>query len=381
MAEEQTSRLLNKEIFVLVALAFATFLVFAFTKNMATREQQMETRIASLWYRRGKEYVSSGQIEKAIQYFRNATVDARDNREYALALANALAAGRHNTEAQQLLLRLRESDPENAEINIYLARLTSQDRDISESVNYYQNALYGRWSGTQVDDRRRQLRIELIRLLLNRQKRDLAISELLILEADLPDTVPAHLDAASMFLAAGDLPHALKHQMEALRLDSHNIEALTCAGETSFQLGDYTQAAQYLKAGLVADPTSEKTRQDLALAEMVLDDDPLAPHLSAKERQNRFLLGLNRSLQRLDTCLNQTSNPQTSTHLQSLKAEALAIEPTLNNPEHPADYDAVKSGMGVILRIQNATSNSCGHPLASDEALLLIGLEHNGGQQ
>ena len=58
--------------------------------------------------------------------------------------------------------------------------------------------------------------------------------------------------------------------MEALRLDSHNIEALTCAGETSFQLGDYTQAAQYLKAGLVADPTSEKTRQDLALAEMVL---------------------------------------------------------------------------------------------------------------
>ena len=55
-----------------------------------------------------------------------------------------------------------------------------------------------------MDDRRRQLRIELIRLLLNRQKRDLAISELLILEADLPDTVPAHLDAASMFLAAGD---------------------------------------------------------------------------------------------------------------------------------------------------------------------------------
>ena len=93
--------------------------------------------------------------------------------------------------------------------------------------------------------------------------------------------------------------------MEALRLDSHNIEALTGAGETSFQLGDYTRAAEYLKAALVADPTSEKTRQDLALAEMVLDDDPLAPHLSAKERQNRFLLGLNRSLQRLDTCLNK----------------------------------------------------------------------------
>ena len=67
------------------------------------------------------------RLRKQFSTFRNATVDARDNREYALALANALAAGRHNAEAQQLLLRLRESDPENAEINIYLARLTSQD--------------------------------------------------------------------------------------------------------------------------------------------------------------------------------------------------------------------------------------------------------------
>ena len=172
MAEEQTSRILNKEIFVLVALAFATFWVFVFTKSMAAREQRMETRIAWLWYEQGKEYTSSGQIEKAIQSFRNATANARDNREYALALANALAAGHHNAEAQQLLLRLRESDPENAEINTYLARLTSQDRDISESVNYYQNALYGRWNGTQVDERRRQLRIELIHLLLNHQKHD-----------------------------------------------------------------------------------------------------------------------------------------------------------------------------------------------------------------
>jgi tetratricopeptide (TPR) repeat protein len=381
VAEEQTSRILNKEVFALVALAFATFWVFLFTRNMAAREQHLETRIASIWYDQGREYIASGKIDKAIQSFRNATADARDNREYALALAGALAAGHHNAEAQQLLLRLRESDPENAEINTYLARLTSQARDITEAVNYYQNALYGRWNGTQVDQRRRNLRIELIYLLLNHQKHDLAISELLLLEADLPDTVASHLETANLFLKAGDLQQALKNQTAALRLDSHNVEALTAAGETSFQLGDYTKARQYLKAALEAGSTSEATRQHLELTEMVLDDDPLAPRLSANERQNRLLLDLNRSLQQLDACLSQTTNVQAIAELQSLRTEALALEPELNRTQHPADYDTVKSGMGVILCIQNTAARSCGTLSASNEALLLIAREHNGAHQ
>ena len=69
MAEEQTSRILNKEIFVLVALAFATFLVFAFTKSMATREQQMETRIAVFGTDKARNTPALGRLRKQFSTF------------------------------------------------------------------------------------------------------------------------------------------------------------------------------------------------------------------------------------------------------------------------------------------------------------------------
>jgi tetratricopeptide (TPR) repeat protein len=325
VAEERTSRILNKEVFVLVALAFATFWLFVFTKSIAAKEQRMEVHVASLWYEQGKEYASAGQIEKAIVSFRNASANARNNREYALALADALASAHHNGEAQQLLLRLREPDPENAEINTCLARLACQDKDISEAVRYYQNALYGRWNGAQVDERRRKLRVELIHLLLSHQKRDLAISALLILEADSPESVSSHLETANLFLAARDLQHALNEQLDALRLDNRNVEALAAAGETSFKIGDYTKARRYLKAASEEDPTSEKTRKELALTEMVVDNDPLAPRLSSEERQSRLVRDLNRSLQRLDACLGQTPVPDLQSRTWILATTYLVV--------------------------------------------------------
>ncbi|HET6218783.1 MAG TPA: tetratricopeptide repeat protein [Acidobacteriaceae bacterium] len=378
--EGVTARILNKEIFLLVALALVAVGVFVFTRTMAAREQRMEVRIGRIWYDQGKQYIASGKIEKAIQAFRRSTAGTRYNQKYALALADALIAGNHDIEAHQLLLRLREADPENAEINIYLARLTAKQGETSDAVRYYQNALYGRWSGSQIDVRRRQLRVELIRFLLGHQEGNLASPELLILETEIPDSAPSWIETAKLFTEAGDPQHALKDYSEAVRLDSHNVEALTGAGETSFQLGDYAKATQYLKDSLDLNPQSEKARQLLSLAEMVLADDPLAPHLTAEERQRRVIPDFERSLRRLDSCLNQNSKSGTTAELQSLKAEALAMEPKLNQRKHLPDSDMVGAGVSLIFKMQKAASDSCGEPSVLDQALILIGLQHNGAR-
>jgi tetratricopeptide (TPR) repeat protein len=378
--EGVTARILNKEIFLLVALALVAVGVFFFTRTMAAREQRMELRIARIWYDQGKQYIASGKIEKAIQAFRRSTAGTRYNQKYALALADALIAGNHDIEAQQLLLRLREADPENAEINIYLARLTAKQGETSDAGRYYQNALYGRWSGSQIDVRRRQLRVELTRFLLGHQEGNLASPELLILETEIPDSAPSWIETAKLFTEAGDPQHALKDYSEAARLDSHNVEALTGAGETSFQLGDYAKAKQYLKDSLDLNPQSEKARQLLSLAEMVLAHDPLAPHLTAEERQRRLIPDFDRSLQRLDSCLNQNSKSGTTAGLQSLKAEALAMEPKLDQRKHLPDSDMVGAGVSLIFKMQKAASDSCGEPSVLDQALILIGLQHNGAR-
>ena len=380
MEEIKIPRVLNREILLLAGLALAAFGVFVFTRQMAAREQQLEAKIASIWYERGVQFMHSGDTAKAIAALRKATADGGDNRKYVLALATALIAENDDAEAQQSLLRLRESDPEDPEINILLARLAAKQNETQQAVHYYQNALYGRWSPDQDNDRRK-IRIELVRYLLAHNQRDLASSELLILQGRTPASAPAHVELANLFVDAGDLQRAQQEYLEAVKLDSHNAEAFEGAGETSFDVGDYAKAAQYLQAALEVDPGSSKTRQLLELAEAVQNEDPLAPYISASERQQRILAAFDESELRLESCLSLVpEGSKANSDLKSLKDEATATTGKLKSLAHPPDADAVRSGVGVIFKMQQVISGYCGKPSVEDQALLLIGRQHSGGQ-
>ena len=379
MDEASTYRVLNREIFLLIALSVGAVGVYAFTKSMAAKEHQMDARTAAIWYRAGQHQFSAGQIDLAIDSFRRATTDALRDRTYALALANALVAGSHDAEAQQTLLRLREADPEDAEINSQLARLAARRGEVDDAVGYYRNALYGRWSGTQVDERKLQLRVELIRFLLVHQQRNSALSELLILEDDLPRSAVAHVETARLFLQTGDAQHALKNYDAAIELDKDDLYALTEAGETAFRVGDYAGAERYLREAVELNPKIENTRSLLSVTEMVLSGDPLAPHLTQEEARDRLLRGLTQVTQRLQSYLGQTSDSRELSQLNALKEQALTMESELHSG-HPTDSEQTKAGVDLIYAIEKATSTAGREPDGLDQALLLIGQRHSGAQ-
>lgn len=379
MDEASTYRVLNREIFLLIALSVGAVGVYAFTKSMAAKEQQMDARIAAISYEEGQRQFSSRQIEKAIDSFRKATTDALKDRTYALALANALAEGNHNAEAQQTLLRLREANPEDAEINSQLARLAAKRGEVDDAVHYYQNALYGRWAGTRIDDRKLQLRVELIRFLLVHKQRDIALSELLILDADLPRSAVAHVEMARLFLQAGDPQHALKNYEAAIELDKDNVDALTEAGEAVFRLGDYPRAEVYLRAAVKLNPKIEKTRRLLSVAEMIQSGDPLAPHLTKQEEHERLLRGLTQASHRLEVSLSQATDSREISQLNTLREQALAMESELHSELSP-DPEQTKAGVELIYAIEKATSASTEEPDDFDLALLRIGQKYGGAQ-
>src|SRR5262249_21122415 len=149
---------------------------------------------------------------------------------YTMALAAALGRAGDVEEARQLLLRLRASAPESGEINVDLARLAAQAGRIPEAVRYYHNALYGVWPAGQLVNQRQRVRKELIQFLLSAHQTDQALSELLILSSDIPDTAVEHTDVGQLFLQAGDSQHALDEFKRALRVDSKYLEALSGAG-------------------------------------------------------------------------------------------------------------------------------------------------------
>ena len=361
----------------MTGLSLAAFGVFVFTRNMAARERLLEEKIAAAWFERGTQFLQAGDTDKAIQAFRKAASDVEDNPKYALALANALTAEGKYPEAEQSLLRLRELNSEDPEVNLSLARLAAKQGSVQDAVRYYQNALYGRWSDDQLDQRR-QLQMEFVQFLIGHQQRYLASSELFILQNRTPNSVAAHLQIARLFVDADDPQHALQEYKAAVDLDGKNVEALTAAGEISFQLGDYPQAQQYLKAALEANPESTKTRDLLTMTELILSEDPLLPHLSTWERQRRLLAGLDLSLKRLDTCLSQTSDRKATADLQSLKSEAAGVEPRLGAKNQPPDSDTARAGVALIFRMQQAAAGYCGPPSGADHALLLIGRQHHG---
>lgn len=375
VSEGDSSRAVDRDVFLLTLLILVTVFLFFLTKTIAAGERRMEVDIAAFWYAQGEHLLGSGSTTQAIDAFRKAVAGERENRKYAFALANALAAGNHDQEAMQTILRLREFDPENAEINLALARLAAKHNDLSETIHYYENAIYGRWAGTQVDQRRREVRMELIRLLVVHQQRARALSELLILDGDLSRTAEAHDKAGELFLQVGDAQHALNDFSEATKLDNHDASALAGSGEASFDLGDYVTARRYLEAAVLQLP-AEHTKQLLSIVKIIESTDPLTPNISLNERQQRLLKVYTQALARIESCLAQPAKNRETARLQKLESEAAALRPKLEIESLRGNQDMVRSGLGLAYRMERATSDMCGEPPGRDEAVILIARRH-----
>jgi len=231
----ERTALLHREIVqlsVLILVAMAAFLV---TRAVAASNHDMSLRDAAEWYRRGQQALEAGRVDDAIDSLRRATVRDRSDTRYVLAFAQALALKGHDDGARSVLLTLRESAPEDPNINLQLARLAAARHDVTEALRFYHNALYAPWPIEQAD-RRRRVRFELIRFLLAHDQASRALSELLALSTDLPDDAPLRLEAAQLFATAGDNGHALDQFQRALRLAPENGEALAGAGQAAFNL-------------------------------------------------------------------------------------------------------------------------------------------------
>ena len=247
----------HREVVVLVVLCAAVVVGLILTRAAARANRNVRLRDASSWYIAGQRHLASGRTEAAITALRRATAMNRDNRAYRLALAESLASARQDDAARQLLLGVRESTPEDPEVNVQLARLEARHDNLTGALRYYQNAVYGAWSADQ-RDARRGVRIELIRYLIAHEERGQALSELLVLSSNLPDDVELQTKAGRLFLDAGEPRRALDRFRQALRIDPKNGPTLAGAGEAAFELGDYASAQVYLRA---AGPASARVSE------------------------------------------------------------------------------------------------------------------------
>jgi len=364
-------RLIQREVILLVVLAVIASGAFVFTREIARREHATSLADAAEWFAIGERQLREGRADAAVGSLRRATSRHRDNRRYVLTLARALAANGQQDEARAALLRLRELVPDDPDVSIELARLAAGRQDVVEAQRFYQNALYGIWAPGR-EHERLQLRVELIGMLLQHEDRGRALSEVVALSTNLPDAAPARTEAGQLFLAAGDPARALDQFTRALQLAPGDDDALAGAGEAAFALGDYAGVRRYFSR---AANLPERLAEIGAVAQRVVDEDPLAPRLTLAARRARLQAAVSRAIARVDQCL--ATRPSAAGTLDPLRAELDQMAPSIQIGVLRDQPELVDHGLDLVYRAQRAAADACGGPQdPEDRALLLIGERH-----
>jgi Flp pilus assembly protein TadD len=368
---QERSALVHREFLQVGALLLLTITGFVATRAVAVSNRRTSIREAAEWYRRGQDQIDHKDLDDAIDSLRRATARDRNETRYALALARALTLNRDYEAARQELLTLRESAPEDPEINLQLARLAVERQDTTEALRYYRNAQYAPWPPDQTNARR-QVRFEFVRYLLAHAQTNRAQAELLALEADLPDDAAIRVEAAQLFASATDNPHALEQFQQALKLSPENADALTGAGQAAFRLANYSLAQTYLHR---APPGPDDVRKTREIVSLILSNDPLASRIGSSERLRRLMTDIDDAQDRLNACSATRVGGQPSDEDPGLREEASAFADQIRRSKG-IDQDTVEAGMDVINRIERQVTVHCGPPTALDEALVLIGRQH-----
>jgi predicted Zn-dependent protease len=362
-----------------VSFAAVSHLVARFTANQQGRGRKL--------YAEGLADASAGQYNDAIDALRAALTCDPTNSQYQLSLARALRDSndpRRLDEAESYLLALWQRAPQDAAINLALARVAAHRGSIEDATRYYHNAMYGVWN-SDPDANRSKARIELIQFLLKKKAPAQAESELMALAPALPPDPAAHLQAAQLFAQAQDNVSALTQYQEVLRLDPANSAALAGAGQAAYRSGDYATAQRYLLTAVDGNREDADSRQLLATADLILRTNPFHSHISDAERNRRIAAAFEQAEKRLTDCAQQKDISLTATSpaspLATLQSRWTAAKPNLARLRSPAETDLPDALMDIVFQIEQQTAATCGQPEGIDLALLLISQKREAASQ
>ena len=364
--------------FFLLILTLAAAVSFAAVSHLVARYNANQQSRGRKLYAEGLADANAGRYDAAIATLRAALTCEPTNSQYQLSLARALRDSndpRRLDEAESYLLALWQRTPQDAAVNLALARVAAHRGSIEDATRYYHNAMYGVWN-SDPDANRKNARIELIQFLIRKGAPDKAESELMALATASPLDPAAHLQAAQLFEQAQDYPSALAQYRDVLHLDPTNAEALAGAGQAAFRSGNNSVADHYLKEAVKANPQDANSRQLLATTDLILRSNPFHSHISDAERNRRIAAAFAQAEKRLTVCAKQKGiDLNASNSASSLPAQQtrwMATKADLAHLRSPGETDLPDAIMDVVFQIEQQTAAICGPPQGLDLALFLI---------
>lgn len=370
---------------MIAGLSLATVLLFMATLFLFRSFESHRSELAIRWSSRGRVALAAGHPEQAIGALRTALTYAPANREYELLLAEALDKAGHTDESYNYFLGLWTAQPGDGAINLWLARLEAKRGDSAAAAKYYRASIYGTWNGDGAA-RRRDVRLELARYLLDHKDDDAARTELLIAGGNNPGDPALEMTLGALLEQANDPADAFAYYRKVIAAQPKNAPALAAAGRLAFAAARFKEARRLLgRADREFDDANTKEPEDLT--ELLKNVDralAIAPFktLPVRERAARTVAARETARKRFADCSLQVAQSGGSpSSLQVLSTAWAAKAANADERMLLRNPDAEDATIKLIFDTELQTMQACGPPSGDDALLLLLAQSPNALDQ
>jgi tetratricopeptide (TPR) repeat protein len=372
-------RLIFHDALTFLSLTLITAILFAITLFLFRSFAAHREDLAQRWSARGREAISSGHPDQAIDALRAALAYAPGTRSYELLLAQALGDAGRTEESYSRFLDLWETQPGDGFINLRLARLAARKNDMQSAINYYRASIYGTWEGDGTV-RRRDVRLELARYLIAHHDLSSARTELIVAGGNAPDDLGLALTLAQLLERANAPLDALNYYKRVLTRQPNNQTALEAAGRLEYGFGNFDDAHSLLGqaahehavASSGEEGISPEMTTMLESSAKILSLTP-SKKLPSGERIARILRARDLAKRRFEDCNAKVAGMSgLPSPLQTLGVRWMSKEATVNRAALMNDSDEQDAVMKLVYDTEVQTSQICGTPTGDDFMFLLL---------
>ncbi len=278
-------QLILRDSLAFLTLLAITIVLFGVTLLLFRSFEEHRAELARRWATRGRDAFNNRHPEQAISALRTALSYAPGEISYETLLAESLAQAGRTDEAYNYFLGLWEARPGDGFLNLQLARLAATRKDVDRAIHFYRSSIYGTWEGDGVQ-RRREVRLELARYLIEQHQFEAARTELLIADGNAPEVPGLNMTLAQMLEQAQAPADALKLYRKAIAQEPNNAAALGAVGRLAFEQHLFATSRSLLERALRTTHDPQQAQQLNALMAQIqrIQQLDLAETLPVRER-------------------------------------------------------------------------------------------------
>ncbi len=276
-------------------------------------------------YGRAQKLYLAGQYSRAVDLYRQARNEQRNNGTYRIALIQALQGSNRPDEAEAEARQFVVQRPTDGPANLMMARLLATEKRYEEAAWFYHRALYANWPGSS---QRTPVRMELADMLAGQGRTEEVVAEVLLLLNEAGTNVDIRRRSADLLLKSGAWRRAAEVYSELVRELTDDATLRADFGLALFGDKEYRRARGELAMAVRLGASGEDVRRKLEIAQSVVELDPNLRSVGYQERERRKGALLREVVQIAAACGLDVSSP------------ALAAAQVLLSKRHKAKTDA-----------------------------------------